>query len=275
MNPISRSHSLKINIAPIDGPQSCSKKNIEAALQPFGVVTEMSEVDYLSRNATYLRVSSWIRFTIGGSKTCYQVPDVYDVSGTEISEDQLQYLRENSVCVEMVVKMPVAPNYVPPSFAGVSNEADFTFVSSYGFPVDTNIFESKWLFCELDDLANVWLRIKLTPTASIPMHTMTARGVFDLKTYDPALLGFVHHGQLITHPFYSHDGKTLVDPKSYGFETSYFGGRESLELAAEGGKRLLITGSFLGGDTPSISLYNNNGYMIASCDLFMVPVQGQ
>jgi hypothetical protein len=279
MKPITHNLNLTINLAAHDGAQYFATEDIVSALQKFGVVTKINETNYLSRSSSELMATTWIRFRVGDASPCYATSshNDRDCIATEIGEDRLQYLRDNGVCVEMVFEMPNSQTYVPPAFVCSSYEANATFVSSFGFAVDINVFDAKWLLGDAKDIATCWLRMELAPCRQAPMHKMNQHGTVDLEAYDPALLGFMCNGQQITYPFFSPDGQTQIDPRTcYGFTPSQRGGCEDkLEKELEGGDYLLMSEHHMEDPQPTIGRYNSAGYMVALCELSMIPIHGE
>jgi hypothetical protein len=282
MQPNARKLSLNINLTANDAGRHFSTQDVLEALKPFGVVTTLKEPKYQLRASQDLLTTIWIRFAVGDATPCFTATDAGDWQGTEINEDRLKYLRDNGVCVEMVFEMPNKASYVPPYFVGPAHEAhesSATFVSSFGFSVDAIVFTKKWKFGEAADTEVCWLRMMLAPCAEVPMHKMNPRGTVDLEAYDASLLGFMHNGQLITHPFYSPDGEFLADPRSYGFVTSHRGsGEDRLELVLDGGDYLSVSercgdDADCDDEAPTIGRYGSDGYMIALCELELTPVQ--
>ena len=141
---------------------SVTMDDLKRCLQHLGSAyfTFESEVVVVDTTALHLPRVEWIYISNDDSEPYLKVAGPQELQGQELSGDELDFIRENGVCVRFVAEYPRAERYGAPSY---STHDDFAagIVGQHGFSVPADGLDVEATDRGDDGGEMIWLKIAL------------------------------------------------------------------------------------------------------------------
>jgi hypothetical protein len=157
--------TFSVSIALNGMSDDISINDIRRALSGIGDVTINSMSSFQHVDSSELGKFIWIQFDSDEENPFFFASSPDEIGDQVVSDDELEYMSINGVCVGLHGYYPRSSHYGVPALAAGDTDLNAGFISNFGFSVDLNALEINWVDRGDDSPETYWLKIQLPDEA--------------------------------------------------------------------------------------------------------------